>query len=132
MDTGLTYVNGTIGSSRPTAHNTGHCSAATLAVGSSVVVQFDLRVNDATPAGTVISNQAVIYSAEIPNLLTDGDGNRRELPSVDHAGQHPPHVGVEDGVAPRLFGFLAVAAGAITVNVQTPCPSGLVLWVTRL
>src|SRR5262249_46473536 len=27
------------------------------------------------PAGTLISNQAVVRSAELPNLLTDGDGN---------------------------------------------------------
>jgi large repetitive protein len=47
----------------------------TLTVGNSVIVQFDLRVNDATPAGTVISNQAVVRSVELPNLLTDGDGN---------------------------------------------------------
>jgi large repetitive protein len=47
----------------------------TLTVGNSVIVQFDLRVNDATPAGTVISNQAVVRSVELPNLLTDGDAN---------------------------------------------------------
>ncbi len=27
------------------------------------------------PTGTLITNQATIYSAERPNLLTDGDGN---------------------------------------------------------
>ena len=36
---------------------------------------FDLRVNPGTPAGTLISNQAVVDSVELPNLLTDGDGN---------------------------------------------------------
>jgi uncharacterized repeat protein (TIGR01451 family) len=39
------------------------------------VLQFDLRVNLGTPAGTLISNQAVVDSVELPNLLTDGDGN---------------------------------------------------------
>jgi uncharacterized repeat protein (TIGR01451 family) len=47
----------------------------TLAAGASVTVQFDLRVAAGTAAGTVISNQAVVRSAEIASLLTDGDGN---------------------------------------------------------
>lgn len=41
----------------------------------SAVVQFDLRVDDLTPTGTLITNQATVYSDELPNLLTDGDGN---------------------------------------------------------
>jgi uncharacterized repeat protein (TIGR01451 family) len=43
-------------------------------------VQFDLRVNAGTPAGTVISNQAVVDSVELPDLLTDGDGNQTTGP----------------------------------------------------
>jgi len=43
--------------------------------GESAVVQFDLQVNDAVPSGTLITNQATIYSLEVPNTLTDGDGN---------------------------------------------------------
>ena len=39
------------------------------------MLQFDLRVNAGTPAGTVISNQAVVDSVELPDLPTDGDGN---------------------------------------------------------
>ena len=46
-----------------------------LTAGQSAVVQFDLRVNDGVPPGTVISNQALVDTAELPNLLTDGDGN---------------------------------------------------------
>ena len=38
-------------------------------------MQFDLRVNDGVPPGTVIANQAVVDTAELPDLLTDGDGN---------------------------------------------------------
>jgi len=49
--------------------------AGTISPGESAVLQFDLRVNPGTPAGTVISNQAVAGSAELPDLLTDGDGN---------------------------------------------------------
>ncbi len=41
----------------------------------SAVVQFDLRVDDGVPTGTLITNQATVYSEESPNLLTDGDGN---------------------------------------------------------
>ena len=47
----------------------------TLNAGQSAVVQFDVQVDAATPTGTRIINQATVYSAERPNLLTDGDGN---------------------------------------------------------
>ena len=46
-----------------------------VAPGTTAVLQFDLRVNPGTPAGTVISNQATLSSNELPNVLTDGDGN---------------------------------------------------------
>ena len=49
--------------------------AGTLSPGQSAIVQFDLRVNDGVPPGTVIANQALVDTAELPNLLTDGDGN---------------------------------------------------------
>ncbi|HZD53983.1 MAG TPA: hypothetical protein VE175_13120 [Woeseiaceae bacterium] len=47
----------------------------TLTPGETAVVHFDLRVNDGVPSGTLISNQAVVGTAELPDLLTDGDGN---------------------------------------------------------
>ncbi|HSC15541.1 MAG TPA: choice-of-anchor K domain-containing protein, partial [Gammaproteobacteria bacterium] len=49
--------------------------AGTLSAGAIAVVTFDLRVNDGVPPGTVIANQAIVDTAELPNLLTDGDGN---------------------------------------------------------
>jgi uncharacterized repeat protein (TIGR01451 family) len=49
--------------------------AGTLSAGESAILTFDLRVNDGVPPGTVISNQAVVYTAEHPNLPTDGDGD---------------------------------------------------------
>jgi len=49
--------------------------AGTLSGGQVAVVQFDLRVNDGTPPRTVISNQALVDTDELPDLLTDGDGN---------------------------------------------------------
>jgi len=49
--------------------------AGTLSPGESAIVTFALQVNDGTLPGTIISNQATVYTAELPNLLTDGDGN---------------------------------------------------------
>ena len=46
-----------------------------LTPGQSAVVQFDLRVNDDAVPGTLITNQAVVGSVEMPDVLTDGDGN---------------------------------------------------------
>jgi len=43
--------------------------------GQSAVVQFDLQVDAAVPPGTLIVNQATVYSLEVPTTLTDGDGN---------------------------------------------------------
>ena len=55
-------------------------NAGTIAPGATSTLQFDLRVNAGTPAGTLISNQAVVDSVELPDLLTDGDGNRTTGP----------------------------------------------------
>ncbi len=49
--------------------------AGTVSPGETAVLQFHLLVDIGTPAGTLISNQAVVDSVELPNLLTDGDGN---------------------------------------------------------
>ncbi|WP_405241398.1 hypothetical protein [Lentisalinibacter salinarum] len=47
----------------------------TLSPGASATVQFYLLVNaDAVP-GTLIENQATVSSYELPDLLTDGDGD---------------------------------------------------------
>ncbi len=43
--------------------------------GQSAVVQFDLQVDAAVAPGTLITNQATVYTVEVPNTLTDGDGN---------------------------------------------------------
>ncbi|MDH3626720.1 MAG: hypothetical protein OEV00_00025 [Acidobacteriota bacterium] len=50
-------------------------SIGTLAANSAATVQFDLRVAAGTPTGTVISNQATVSSTELPDVLTDGDGD---------------------------------------------------------
>jgi uncharacterized repeat protein (TIGR01451 family) len=49
--------------------------AGTISPGATATLQYDLKVNAGTPAGTLISNQAVVTSTGQPNLLTDGDGN---------------------------------------------------------
>jgi hypothetical protein len=49
--------------------------AGTVSPGEMAVVQFDLKVNAGVPPGTLITNQATVSSAEVPNVLTDGDGN---------------------------------------------------------
>ena len=46
-----------------------------LSPGESAVVQFDLLVDTDAVRGSLIVNQATVYSAEVANLLTDGDGN---------------------------------------------------------
>jgi len=46
-----------------------------LSPGESATVQFDMQVNSGVASGTLITNQALVYTAELPNLLTDGDGN---------------------------------------------------------
>ena len=55
-------------------------NVGTIASSATVVVQFDLRVNAGTPAGTMISNQAVADSVELSDVLTDGDGSPASAP----------------------------------------------------
>jgi uncharacterized repeat protein (TIGR01451 family) len=47
----------------------------TLNPGASATIEFDLQVNAGVPGGTLITNQAIVGSTELPNVLTDGDGN---------------------------------------------------------
>jgi uncharacterized repeat protein (TIGR01451 family) len=86
-------------------------SVGTIGPGGSATLLFDLRVNAGTPAGTVISNQAIIDSVELPDLLTDGDGNQTTGPEptlvVVGASQQ---VSITKGVA--VVGGGAAVAGA--------------------
>ena len=72
--------------------------------GQSAVVAFDMQVNAAVPTGTLIINQATVYSAERPNLLTDGDGN----PAT---GPEPTVVVVGDAQALSIIKALSVVGG---------------------
>jgi uncharacterized repeat protein (TIGR01451 family) len=76
----------------------------TLTAGQSAVLQFDLRVNDGVPTGTLISNQALLRTDEVPTLLTDGDGN----PAT---GPEPTVVVVGDAQQLTITKAVAVVGG---------------------
>ncbi len=82
--------------------------AGTISPGGKAVLQFDLRVNDGTPAGTVISNQAVVHSVELSDVLTDGDGN----PAT---GPEPTVVVVGNGQQLSITKQVAVVGGGAAV-----------------
>jgi large repetitive protein len=83
----------------PTAADQG-----TLSPNSSAVVTFDLRVNDGVASGTIIRNQAAVRTAEVPNVLTDGDGN----PST---GPEPTIVVVGNGQQLSIVKEVTVVGG---------------------
>jgi fimbrial isopeptide formation D2 family protein len=66
-------------------------------------------VNDGVPAGTLISNQAVVYSEELPNLPTDGDGN----PAT---GPEPTVVVVGAGQQLAITKTVAVVGGGLALS----------------
>jgi uncharacterized repeat protein (TIGR01451 family) len=76
----------------------------TIDPGASATVQFDLQVNAGVPGGTLITNQAVVGSSSIPNLLTDGDGD----PAT---GPEPTVVVVGDGQQVAITKQVAVVGG---------------------
>ena len=76
----------------------------TLNPGQSAVVQFDLQVNAGVPTGTLITNQATVYTNELPNLLSDGDGN----PST---GPEPTVVVVGDAQQLTIIKQVSVVGG---------------------
>ncbi len=82
--------------------------AGVLSGGRFAVVEFDLRVNDGVPPGTVIANQAVVDTAELPDLLTDGDGN----PAT---GPEPTVVVVGDLQELRITKAVSVVGGGPAV-----------------
>ena len=78
--------------------------AGTISPLQSATVEFDLRVNDGVPGGTLITNQAVVASAESPDLPTDGDGD----PTT---GPEPTVVLVGDGQQLSITKQVAVVGG---------------------
>jgi uncharacterized repeat protein (TIGR01451 family) len=81
----------------------GGITVGTIPAGGSATVEFDLLVGPAAP-GTIISNQAVVSSVEVPTLLTDGDGN----PAT---GPEPTQVVVGDGQQLSIAKQVAVVGG---------------------
>ncbi|MEN8181383.1 MAG: hypothetical protein ABFS46_02485 [Myxococcota bacterium] len=76
----------------------------TLAAGGTAVIEFSLRVDDGVPGGTLISNQALVTSVEVPRLPTDGDGN----PAT---GPEPTVVVVGDGQQLSITKQVVVVGG---------------------
>jgi uncharacterized repeat protein (TIGR01451 family) len=118
--------------------------AGTLSPGQMAVVTFDLRVNDGVPPGTVIMNQAVVDTFELPDLLTDGDGNPATGPeptvvvvgnlqevritkSVSVVGGGPALAGatLEYVVQATNVGTLPVIAVVIRDDIAVPTPGYL-------
>src|SRR3989475_10148712 len=79
-------------------------TVGTISPGRTAVLQYDLRVNPGTPAGTAISNQAVVSSAGLPNLLTDSSGNPATPPQ-------PTVVGVGSGQQGSISAQVSVVGG---------------------
>ncbi|MEJ2109082.1 MAG: hypothetical protein P8Z37_04045 [Acidobacteriota bacterium] len=80
----------------------------TISAGAAAVLQFDVRVDAGTPAGTLISNQAVVASTELPDLPTDGDGD----PAT---GPEPTVVVVGDGQQLSITKQVVVVGGGAAV-----------------
>ena len=76
----------------------------TLNAGETAVVVFDLQVDAGVTPGTLITNQAIVDTAELPNLLTDGDGN----PAT---GPEPTVVVVGDVQQLRIAKSVSVVGG---------------------
>ncbi|HXV36840.1 MAG TPA: OmpA family protein, partial [Myxococcota bacterium] len=121
----------------------------TLSPGESAVIEFDLQVDAGTPSGTLISNQAVVSTAELPGLLTDGDGNPATGPEptvvVVGAGQQlliAKQVAVVGGGAAlaggrleyevRVTNVAVVAAQAVVITDDLSVPvAGQLSYVAR-
>ena len=82
--------------------------AGTVSPGATAVLQFDLRVDAGTPAGTLISNQALVTSVELPDLLTDGDGD-------PNTGPEPTVVVVGPGQQLSITKQVSVVGGGAAV-----------------
>ncbi len=80
----------------------------TLSPGQAGVVEFLLYVDDTTAPGTLITNQALVQSFEVPAVFTDGDGN----PAT---GPEPTVVVVGQGQQLAIAKQVAVVGGGPAV-----------------
>lgn len=76
----------------------------TLSPGGTARIRFDVRVNDAVLSGTIIRNQARVATVELPNQLTDADGNPDN-------GLQPTEVVVGDSQQLSITKQVAVVGG---------------------
>ena len=79
-----------------------------LEPGASTSIEFDLLVDAGVPRGTLITNQATIYSAEVANLPTDADGD----PSN---GTQPTVVVVGDAQVLTIVKDVAIVGGGTAI-----------------
>ena len=87
-------------------------AVGTIGVGESAVLQLELRVNAGVAAGTIIRNQALVESGELPDLLTDGDGD----PAT---GPEPTEVVVGNAQALSITKQVAVVGGGAALAGST-------------
>ncbi|MEE8311960.1 MAG: hypothetical protein V3R77_06870, partial [Candidatus Binatia bacterium] len=82
--------------------------AGTINPGENATIEFDLQVNAGVPGGTLITNQALVGSTELLDLLTDGDGN----PAT---GPEPTVVVVGDVQQLSITKQVAVVGGGVAL-----------------
>ncbi|HTB33502.1 MAG TPA: SdrD B-like domain-containing protein, partial [bacterium] len=110
---GTTYAPGSAQASTGSAQVLGNAlswSLPSLPAGLDVTVSFNVVVNPGLPAGTVLSNQAVVSSAELPPKPSDS-------PVCDGGCENPTDIVV--GFAPALTLYKTVAdlsGGAVKVG----------------
>jgi large repetitive protein len=80
--------------------------AGTLSPGGAASIRFDVRVNDGVSSGTIIRNQALVSTTELPNQLTDSDGNPDN-------GAQPTEVVVGDVQQLAITKQVAVVGGGV-------------------
>ncbi len=87
-------------------------AAGTIGPGASAVLQLELRVNAGVAAGTIIRNQALVESNELPDQLTDGDGD----PTT---GPEPTEVVVGNAQQLSITKQVAVVGGGAALGGST-------------
>jgi uncharacterized repeat protein (TIGR01451 family) len=92
--------------------------AGILSPGQSAVVEFDVTVDAAATAGTVISNQGFVGSNELPDEPTDADGidSNGDQPTVVIVGEAPSIIITKEVFV--IGGGTAVAGGELEYVVR--------------
>jgi len=79
-------------------------SGGTLAAGGTTVVTFRVQVNAGVATGTIISNQGNVATEQLPELLTDADGNPTN-------GYQPTLIAVGNGQQLSIIKSVVVVGG---------------------